>query len=236
MKLSNLMMIFLTLILFAGGTASFVNAQNQNKDNKKVEKDDDDNDDSPQAQAEMAKLAKISKDEASSTALARFSGEIIESELNRETGRLVYEFKIRDKNGKNQEVLVDAQTGEMISVEAENENDDDDDDESDLPKMQKELAKETRITLEAARQIALARVPGTVTESELGKEKGKVVYEFEIRDKDNKSFDVLVDAKTGEIVGVEANDETGDEDTAPKTQAKTDKGKWYAFWRKIPGF
>lgn len=240
MKLSNLMMMFLALILFAGGATSVANAQNQNQ-KVENEKDDDDADDSPQAQAEMAKLAKISKDEASRTALARVSGEIIESELDRETGKLVYEFKIRDKSGKNQEVLVDAQTGEMVSVEEENENDDDDadddaDDIYDTPQMQKELAKEATISLEAARQIALARVPGTVIESELDKEKGIVVYEFEIRDKDNKSFDVLVDAKTGAIVAVEADDdEDDDDDTKDNSQAKTDKGKWYEFWRRIPG-
>ncbi|MBA2735661.1 MAG: PepSY domain-containing protein, partial [Pyrinomonadaceae bacterium] len=79
-------------------------------------------------------------------------------------------------------------------------------------------------------QKALARVPGTVIESELDKEKGKVVYEFEIRDKDNKTFDVLIDAKTGEIVGVEAEDEEDDdEDTKDNSQANQDKNrKWYA--------
>ena len=234
MKLSKLIMIFLVLILFVGTSTSGVNAQNQNQDNKKVEKDDDDEaDDSPEAQKELAKQAKIPVEQARQTALQRVSGEILESELDRETGKLVYEFEIRDKSGKIQEVLVDAQTGELVSVEEESEEDDDD--ELDSPKMQTELAKEARIPMEAARQIALARVPGKVVESELGKEKGKVVYEFEIRDKDNKSFDVLVDAKTGEVVGVEADDDEDGEDTKPTSQAKTDKGKWYAFWRRIPG-
>lgn len=116
----------------------------------------------------------------------------------------------------------------------QNEKDDDDDDELDTPEMQKELAKEAKISPEEARQKALARVPGTVIESELDKEKGIVVYEFEIKDKDNKSFDVLVDAKTGEIVGVEADDDDGDDDD--NSQAKQNKTrKWYAVWRKIPG-
>jgi len=154
MKLSNLMMIFLALILFAGASTSVLNAQNRNQDNKQVEKDDDDGDD-----------------------------------------------------------------------------------KYDSPKMQKELAKEAKISVEEARQTALARVPGTVIESELDKEKGKVVYEFEIRDKDNKTFDVLVNAKTGEIVGVEAEDkeDDDDDDTKQTSQAKVDKGKWYEIWRKIPG-
>lgn len=115
-------------------------------------------------------------------------------------------------------------------------DDDDDDDKYDTPEMQKELAKEAKISLEEARQTALARVPGTVIESELDKEKGKVVYEFEIRDKDKKTFDVLVDAVTGEIIGVEAEDEEeDDEDTKDNSQAQKKNRKWYAVWRKIPG-
>ncbi len=114
-------------------------------------------------------------------------------------------------------------------------DDDDDDDKYDTPEMQKELAKEAKISLEEARQTALTRVPRTVIESELDMEKGKVVYEFEIRDKNNKTFDVLIDAKTGEVVGVEAEDED-DDDTEDKPQAKENNShKWYAFWRKIPG-
>ena len=240
MNLRKTLLMLLTLMLLTGATSVVVNAQNQNQAEKKTEKQKDaadDADDSPEAQKELAKQAKISKDEARRIALLRVSGKILESELDRETGRLVYEFEIRDKSGKIQEVLVDAQTGETVSVKEENEDDDkkgkdddeddDDDDEDDSPQMQKELAKEAKISLEEARKIALARIPGTVVESEMGKKKGKVVYEFEIKDKDNKTFDVLVDAKTGEIVGVEADDEDDDEDTEPTSQAKNDKGKWY---------
>jgi len=130
---------------------------------------------------------------------------------------------------------VNAQNQKPNEKVQKEKDDEDDDDKYDTPEMQKELAKEAKIFLEEARQTALARVPGTVTESELDKEKGKVVYEFEIRDKDNKTFDVLVDATTGEIVGVEAEDEEDDdtEDNSQASQAK--KRKWYAIWRKIPG-
>ena len=144
MKLKNLLIMFLTLILFAGTSTIVVNAQNQNQDNKKVEKekdDDDDADDSPEAQRELAKQAKISVEQARQTALQRVAGEILESELDRETGKLVYEFEIRDQSGKIQEVLVDAQTGEIVSVKEESEDDDkkekdDDDDEYDSPEAQ----------------------------------------------------------------------------------------------------
>ncbi len=130
MKPSNLMMIFLALILFTGAATGVANAQNQNQDNKKVEKekdDDDDADDSPEAQKELAKQAKISPEEARQKALARVPGTVIESELDKEKGKVVYEFEIRDKDNKTFDVLVDAKTGEIVGVEAEDEEDDDED-------------------------------------------------------------------------------------------------------------
>ncbi len=135
-------------------------------------------------------------------------------------------------------------TGSMlVTVKAQNQNQDekkaekqkDDEDADDTPAMQKELAKEAKISLEEARKIALTRLPGTVTESEMGREKGKVVYEFEIKDKDNKSFDVLVDAKTGEVVSVEPDDDSDKDDPEPALQSTNDKSKWFKVWRKIPG-
>lgn len=158
MKLSKIMMIFLTLILFAGAMAGVAWAQNQKPDEK-------------------------------------------------------------DKK-----------------VEKQKDDDDDDDDKNDSPQIQKRLAKQAKISKEEARQKALERVPGIVLESEMEKEKGRLVYEFEIRDKDNKIFEVLVDANTGEIVSVEEENEDDDDEDTGNSQAKRRKdGKWYEFWRKIPG-
>jgi len=39
---------------------------------------------------------------------------------------------------------------------------------------------QARITVEQAREVALRAVPGTVTDSELEKEKGRLIYSFEI--------------------------------------------------------
>jgi uncharacterized membrane protein YkoI len=83
----------------------------------------------------------------------------------------------------------------------------DDDDKPVSPK----LAKKAKITMEAAREIALKRIPGTVLEGELEKGKGKLVYSFDIRTADNKIMEVNVDAKTGEIVLVEEDNEDDDD-------------------------
>ncbi len=217
MKLSNLMMIFLALILFAGAATSVANAQNQNQKVEKEKDDDDDADDSPEAQKELAKQAKIPEDEARRIALQRVSGEILESELDRETGKLVYEFEIRDKSGKIQEVLVDAQTGEIVSVEEENEDDDDAD-----KKVSPEEAKQAKISMEEAKSIALKRVDGSILEEELERENGRLQYAFDIRAADGKIFDVEIDAMTGEVLQAEEDDdEDGDnEDNQQSRQTK----------------
>ena len=134
-------------------------------------------------------------------------------------------------------IIVNAQNQKSDEKKTEKEKDDDDDDreENDSAEAQMELAKQAKISLEEGRGKTLERVSGDVLESELEREKGRLVYEFEIRDKNSKVQEVLVDADTGEIIGVEEESENDDEEDKPKSQAKTDKGKWYEFWRRIPG-
>ena len=63
------------------------------------------------------------------------------------------------------------------------------------------------VTMEAARQTALARVPGQVTEEELEEEGGRWVYEFDIAPGPNAPVtEVVVDATSGQVVAVEQDD------------------------------
>lgn len=50
---------------------------------------------------------------------ARFPGEVVGVEFEDEHGYAVYEFKIVDETGRLREVHVNAQTGEVLPVEAE---------------------------------------------------------------------------------------------------------------------
>jgi uncharacterized membrane protein YkoI len=64
--------------------------------------------------------AKISLEEAKKLALAKRAGEIIEIEYEVEAdGTPSYEFDIRDANGKEWEVEVDAVTGKVLEEEEE---------------------------------------------------------------------------------------------------------------------
>lgn len=134
MKLNKLLVIFLALIVFAGAATHQINAQDKKDNDKKAEKqhDDDDDDDkyeSPEMQNKLAKQAKISKEEAQRIALERVAGEVVESEIDKEKGKIVWEFEIKTSENKVFEVAVDAKTGEIVAVEDEtNEADDDDDD------------------------------------------------------------------------------------------------------------
>jgi len=70
---------------------------------------------------------------------------------------------------------------------------------------QAELQAQARIGKEQAQQTALAKAPGgTVKEAELEKEKGKLIWSFDIATPDSKDItEVNVDAITGDVVGVE---------------------------------
>ena len=77
-----------------------------------------------------------------------------------------------------------------------------------------ELMKQAKITKAQAEQIALAKVPrGTVKSAEIEKEKGRIVWSFDIARPGTRDItEILVDAKTGEIIS--SQNET------PQDQAK----------------
>src|SRR5258705_226077 len=68
-------------------------------------------------QANLAAKAKITKEQAEATALKRAPGTVESSELEREHGRLVYSFDIRNSSGTIDEVQVSAITGKVVRVE-----------------------------------------------------------------------------------------------------------------------
>jgi uncharacterized membrane protein YkoI len=70
---------------------------------------------------------------------------------------------------------------------------------------QPELQAQAKISKAQAQQTALAKVPGgTVKEGELEKEKGKLIWSFDLATPDSKDItEVGVDAITGEVISVE---------------------------------
>ena len=70
----------------------------------------------------------------------------------------------------------------------------------------------TRITAAQATAAALAAQPGTAGKAELEDEDGKSVYGVEVTAANGTKYDVKVDANTGNVLKVEADEEDeGDE-------------------------
>lgn len=77
---------------------------------------------SQEKQASLAAKARVSKADAERTALSKAAagGKVESSELEEEKGRLVWSFDIATPGTKDiTEVLVDAKTGEVVSVDNE---------------------------------------------------------------------------------------------------------------------
>lgn len=178
-----------------------------------------------------AQTKKIGMAKAREIAMQKAAGKIESSELEKENGKTVYSFDIRNEKGTITEVQIEAYTGEVVSVKEEDarkeaaekrreKNEkmkkDDDDEESDASQKanQEKYAKEAKITMNQAKEIALKRIAGTVTDQELEKKKGKILYSFDVKDANGKTFDVEVDAKTGAVLKAveDKEDEADDKD------------------------
>ena len=86
-----------------------------------------------------------------------------------------------------------------------------------------ELAKQAKITLEQARATALAKVPhGEGSAVELEKEKGKLIYSFDIVvPRKSGVEEVAVDAVTGKVVDM--HHETAQDERREKKEEKKEK-------------
>jgi uncharacterized membrane protein YkoI len=83
------------------------------------DKDDDDDDDETEAAISTEALnGAISPEEAVNIALTAATGDVDAIELESEAGRLIYEVELTSA-----EVMIDAQTGEVLEVEAEDDDD-----------------------------------------------------------------------------------------------------------------
>ena len=168
---------------------------------------------------------KVTKEQARKIALERVKGEIVDEEYEKENGKMVYGFEIKQADGTVMEVKVDEMTGKIIYVGKDDgdadENDGDDDDDNSMnsggeksEQNEAMLMKQAKITKAEAEKIALKKAPGTVEEGELEMENGKLVYSFDIRNAKGTITEVQVDAKDGKIVSVE--EETAEMEAAEK--------------------
>ena len=86
------------------------------------------------------------------------------------------------------------------------------------------LSKEAKITTEEAQKTALAKEPGKIKSKELEREKGRLIYSFDIKTADS-IHEVNIDAMTGEVVEdtIESAAAEAKEKAADKKQKKSEK-------------
>ncbi|MDT7603578.1 MAG: hypothetical protein QOF61_1575 [Acidobacteriota bacterium] len=100
--------VVISILIAGASAASFATVRAQEKG------------ESPEEQAKLAREAKITKEQAQEIALKRAAGTVESGELEREHGKLVYSFDIRNARGTIDEVQVSAITGKVVRVEHEN--------------------------------------------------------------------------------------------------------------------
>ena len=146
----------------------------------------------------------ISQDQAIAFALAQVPGTFVEVDAENEDGVYLYDVEII-YNGEEYSVDVDMMTGVVLSIEREliSDGDEDDDDEDvsiTLSSSADTSSSSGPVTLSEAKEIALNRVGGRVTDTEM-KNSGRI-YEIEIQ-KNGDEYDVLVERSTGKLLDVE---------------------------------
>lgn len=90
----------LTALLLAGGVTGMVSAQS------------------------VAEATGLTADQAIAIALTEVPGELTEVEREYENGRQVFEIEIIDADGAEIEVEIDAETGDILTVEVDDEGKD----------------------------------------------------------------------------------------------------------------
>lgn len=66
------------------------------------------------------------------------------------------------------------------------------------------------IGMKRAKQIASQQVKGKIKSSELEKEKGKMIYSFDIRNSKGGITEVNIDAYTGKVIAVDVENAAGE--------------------------
>lgn len=165
-------------------------------------------------QKQLEKETKLTKQESIDIALEEVSGNVSDVELEKEDGIIIYSVKVTDDDGRRQEIVVDANSGKVLNVEADDEESGKEDGEENDKEEQKQLEKAATLTQDEGIAIALQKVSGKVKDIALEDENGVIVYAVDIVDDKEQEKEVMVDAKSGQVLKVEAeeSDDENDDD------------------------
>ena len=108
--------------------------ESEEADENESEEGEENEADEQAEQAALAKEAKITREQAEAIALKKVPGTILEGELEKEDGKLIYSFDIRKADKQIFDVEVDANTGEIIKAQPDDENGEDEGNETIIRK------------------------------------------------------------------------------------------------------
>lgn len=136
---------------------------------------------------------KYSMEQCLQTVLAKYPGAVKTVELEIERGVPYYEFEIKTLvDGLEWEAECNANTLEIAKVERDVKADD------------PAFTSVAKIGAADAMKIAVQKAPGMPTEIEYEvSPDGRAWYEFTITQAGGKTIEVMVDAATGEVIGME---------------------------------
>ena len=138
----------------------------------------------------------LSTDEVEKIALQEVDGVVEEIELEKESGKAVYEVDI-EKDDIDYDLHIDAYSGEIYTIDR-----DDDDDNNHSHNGQN---NQNIISQADAIAIAEKAVNGKVVEIEKDEDDGLIKYEVELKT-DRGEAEVEIDASTGKVLEVELDD------------------------------
>jgi hypothetical protein len=123
--------------------------------------------------------------------------------------------------GSEQEGQDPAFTGSVVAP-AETEQADGQESSGSEDQEQASLQALATLTPEQAEQAALAAVPGTAAETDLGNENGFVVYSVEVNGADGTVTEVVIDAGNGDVLTQQAEDAGDPADAADQQEGPSD--------------
>lgn len=153
---------------------------------------------------------KLTRNDIEELVTNQYPGTITEIDVKKKQNKYIYEIEI-ERDGKEYELLLDGNTGEVLQLEESLRNEEDlvvDDQEAKAEERDKNLngsvddqRDNSANSLDPNRviDIALQEFPGIVKELEFQARGGRLLYEIEVI-ADYEEMEFLIDAHTGEII------------------------------------
>ncbi|MFC7392007.1 PepSY domain-containing protein [Scopulibacillus cellulosilyticus] len=165
--------------------------------NKKTDKDDDPAD--YKTDLSIEKAVKIAEQ--------KYDGTVSEVELEKQpSGKIVYEFEIHQNNGKLK-VVMDANSGDILSHSTVNkDNDDDQNTDDDQDYQDQKTNGHVKISKQDAIKIAENNITGKAVSSKIDHDDGKTIYKIKIKTKDGSIYKAEIDANSGKLLEMELDD------------------------------